>query len=99
MARCDCTRATRALAVPIFVRSRLEAVVLYGAHANGEEIDPDEKSSLEAIGVAAGIAYDHLETARVERDVSRWRKVAERQARELAALRERVVGSKSAKSP
>ncbi|HEX3671574.1 MAG TPA: hypothetical protein VHT92_07725 [Candidatus Cybelea sp.] len=80
-----------ALAVPIFVRARLEAVVLYGAHANGEDIDPDEKSSLEAMGVAAGIAYDHLETARVERDAGRWRKVAERQARELAALRERVA--------
>lgn len=87
-----------ALAVPIFVRSRLEAVVLYGAHANGEDIDPDEKSSLETMGVAAGIAYDHLETARVERDARRWHKVAERQARELAALRERVAGSESAKS-
>ncbi len=79
-----------ALALPIFARSHLEAVVLYGAHTNGEDIDPDEKASLEAMGVAAGIAYDHLETARVERDVSRWRKVAQRQARELAALRERV---------
>lgn len=78
------------LAVPVFVRSHLEAVALYGAHVNGEDIDPDEAASLEAMGVAAGIAYEHLETARVERDVTRWRKLAERQACELATLRERV---------
>ncbi|HYL28049.1 MAG TPA: hypothetical protein VEW74_09460 [Candidatus Nitrosotalea sp.] len=78
------------LAVPIFVRSHLCAVVVYGAHVNGEDIDPDEAASLEALGVAAGIAYDHLETARVERDAERWRRFSERQARELAALRERI---------
>jgi hypothetical protein len=77
------------LAVPVFVRLRLEAVAVYGAHVNGEDIDPDERASLEAIGVAAGIAYDHLEAARAERDASRWRKLAERQARELADLRAR----------
>ena len=78
------------LAVPVFVRSRLDAVAVYGAHVNGEDIDPDEVTSLEKMGVAAGIAYEHLETARVERDIARWRKLADRQARELASLRERV---------
>jgi hypothetical protein len=78
------------LAVPVFVRSRLEAVAVYGAHANGEDIDPDEAASLEAMGAAAGLAYDHLEMARIERDITRWRKLAERQARELAALRARM---------
>jgi hypothetical protein len=82
------------LAVPIFVRSRLTAIAVYGAHVNGEDIDPDEAQALDALGVAAGIAYDHLETARIERDAGRWRKFAERQARELAALRARdVLGS------
>ncbi len=82
-----------ALAVPIFVRARLDAIVVYGAHTNGEDIDPDEAASLEAMGVAAGVAFDHLETARVERDAGRWRKIAERQARELATLRERIAGA------
>ncbi|HET6274592.1 MAG TPA: hypothetical protein VFE16_01475 [Candidatus Cybelea sp.] len=79
-----------ALAIPIFMRAHLEAVALYSVHANGEDIDPDEAASLEAMGVAAGIAYDHLETARVEREGRRWRRIAERQARELAVLRERA---------
>jgi len=76
-----------ALAVPIFVRARLYGVVLYGAHPNGEDIDPDEASSLESVAAAAGIAYDHLQAAHSEREAARWRKLAERQARELAALR------------
>jgi len=76
-----------ALAVPVLVRARLYGVVLYGPHRTGEDIDPDEASSLEAIAVAAGVAYDHLEAARCERDAARWRKLAERQSHELAALR------------
>lgn len=78
------------IAIPIFVRSRLTAVAVYGAHVDGEDIDPDEAAALEALAVAAGIAYDHLETTRVERDLERWRRVSERQARELAALREQA---------
>ncbi len=78
-----------ALAVPVFLRSQLQAVAVYGAHVNGEDIDPDEAATLNALGVAAGIAYDHLETARVERDLVRWRRVAQRQSRELASLRAR----------
>jgi hypothetical protein len=77
------------LAVPVFMRSKLAAVAVYGAHANGEDIDPKEAASLEAIGAAAGIAYDHLETARLERDVTRWRRLAEHRARELSSLRVR----------
>ncbi|MBV8345562.1 MAG: hypothetical protein JO190_11335 [Candidatus Eremiobacteraeota bacterium] len=78
------------LAVPVFVRARLEAVALYGPHANGEDIDPDEVASLEAICAAAGTAYDHLDALRITREIARWRRLAERQARELAALRERA---------
>lgn len=77
------------LAVPVFARSKLEAVAVYGAHATGEDIDPDERQSLEAIGAAAGIAYDHLDSARVERELARWRRLAQRQAREISALRAR----------
>jgi hypothetical protein len=79
------------LAVPVFMRARLEAVACYGAHANGEDIDPDEAASLEAICTAAGLAYDQLDAARIYREIARWRRLAERQSRELAALRERTA--------
>lgn len=81
------SRDDAVLAVPVLVRARLYGVVLYGPHRNGEDIDPDEASSLESVAAAAGVAYDHLEAARCEREAARWRKLAERQARELAALR------------
>ncbi|MBV8282291.1 MAG: hypothetical protein JO347_09550, partial [Candidatus Eremiobacteraeota bacterium] len=81
------------LAVPIFVRSRLEAVAVYGPHANGEDIDPDEVASLEAMCAAAGVAYDHLDALRISRETAHWRRLAERQARELAMLRERTKAS------
>lgn len=84
----DVQQGDPVLAVGVFVRTRLEAVAVYGAHVNGEDVDPDEAASLEELARAAGVAYDHLETARLERDVERWRKLAEHQARELAALRQ-----------
>jgi hypothetical protein len=79
------------IAVPVFVQERLHAIALYGAHTNGEDIDPDEAESLEAVCNAAGIAYDHLDALRTSRELARWRKLAERQAVELAALRERAA--------
>lgn len=79
------------LAVPVFVQARLHAIALYGAHRNGEDIDPDEAASLEAVCNAAGTAYDRLDALRAHRELARWRKLAERQARELAALRERAT--------
>ena len=76
------------LAVPVFCRHGLETIVLYGPHVSGEDIDPDEVASLARIGAAAGSAYDNLDAARAARDIDRWRRIAQRQARELAALRE-----------
>ncbi|MBV8531993.1 MAG: hypothetical protein JO104_11815, partial [Candidatus Eremiobacteraeota bacterium] len=78
------------LAVPVFVQARLHAIAVYGGHVNGEDIDPDEVESLEAICTAAAMAYDHLDAVQVRREIARWRKLAERQTRELAAMRERV---------
>jgi hypothetical protein len=78
------------LAVGVFVQARLHAIAVYGAHANGEDIDPDEVASLEGICNAAGMAYDRLDAMRIHREIARWRRFAERQARELAALRART---------
>lgn len=50
-----------ALAVPVFVRSRLIAVALYGAHVNGEALDADEISSIDRLAAGAAAAYDHIE--------------------------------------
>jgi hypothetical protein len=47
--------------------------VLYGAHASGEDIDPDERRLLERLAHAAAATYDHIdsESARTKlREVS-----------------------------
>src|SRR5579883_119809 len=50
-----------ALAIPIFVRHELGAVLILGSHMTGEEFDADELQLLSACAIAAGAAYDHLE--------------------------------------
>lgn len=47
-------------AVPVAVGNQLEAIALYGAHASGEDLDPDERRSLRVLARNAALAYDHL---------------------------------------
>jgi hypothetical protein len=49
-------------AIPIVVGRRLQAIVLYGAHASGEDLDPDERARLRELAGGAALAYDHLTT-------------------------------------
>jgi hypothetical protein len=67
-------------AVPVAIGSRLEALVLYGAHSGGEDLDPNERRSLRALARGAALAYDHLRAQAL-------RKSLEEARRENAALR------------
>ena len=49
------------VAIPVVVRHSLEAVVFYGAHTSGEDIDPSELRILCALASSAGSAFDHIE--------------------------------------
>lgn len=49
------------LAIPIFVRHELDAILILGAHITGEDLDAGEIRLLEECAVAASAAYDHLE--------------------------------------
>ncbi len=53
-----------ALAVPVTVRHELVSFTLYGAHANGAQLDPDEVELLEELAREAARAYDHVEAVR-----------------------------------
>jgi hypothetical protein len=52
------------LAVPVTVRHELVSFTLYGAHANGAQLDPDEVELLEELAREAARAYDHVEAER-----------------------------------
>ena len=57
------------LAVPLSVRHELRAIALYGAHASGEDIDPDEVKAIEILATMASAAFDHLEALELRREV------------------------------
>ncbi len=52
------------LAVPVTVRHELVSFTLYGAHANGAQLDPDEVELLKELAREASRAYDHVEAER-----------------------------------
>ncbi len=52
------------LAIPVTVRHELVSFTLYGAHANGAQLDPDEVALLEELAREAARAYDHVEAVR-----------------------------------
>jgi hypothetical protein len=56
------------VALPIFVRQHLAAVVLFG-HRTGEAIDPDELGMLKSLCIGASAALDHLEAEARRREV------------------------------
>ena len=58
-------------AVPIVIGHRLEAIAIYGAHAGGEDLDPDERRILRSLAGGAALAYDHLAERQLRRDVER----------------------------
>jgi DNA-binding SARP family transcriptional activator len=49
-----------ALAIPLYVDGSLCSVVLYGAHANGSDLDPQEVSAIVALRRAAELAFRTL---------------------------------------
>lgn len=57
--------AIYALAVPVTVRHELVCFTLYGAHANGAQLDPEEAELLDELAREASRAYDHVEAVRV----------------------------------
>jgi hypothetical protein len=53
-----------AVAVPVTVRHEIVSFTLYGAHANGAQIDPEEVFLLEELAREAARAYDHVDAVR-----------------------------------
>jgi hypothetical protein len=60
------------LAVPVTVRHELVCFTLYGAHANGAQLDPDEVELLEELAREASRAYDHVEAVRARERYARF---------------------------
>jgi hypothetical protein len=75
------------VALPIFVRHELRAIVFYGAHETGEAIDPDEMHALELLCVGAGAALDHLDAADLRRRLDETQQALAVAMQDLQSLR------------
>jgi hypothetical protein len=58
-----------AAAVPILSHGRVDALVLYGLHMNGTDLDADEITLLERLCGAAGSALDRLEAESLRHEI------------------------------
>lgn len=75
-------------AIPIAVRNEIEAVAVYGGHAGGEALDPDETRILRDLCSAAAVAYEYVEMNRLRATVRELRAENEGLQRAQGALEE-----------
>ncbi|HZV77803.1 MAG TPA: hypothetical protein VFF63_08615 [Candidatus Babeliales bacterium] len=75
------------LAMPVLLRDQLAAIVLYGPHRNGTDIDPDEARAVSLLVERAGAAYDHIEARTLREKVDALMRERDAQRREIELLR------------
>lgn len=61
-------RAEPVIALPIIVRRSLAGILLYGAHVDATDVDPDEVKVLASLATSAAAAYDHIEAETLRRE-------------------------------
>jgi hypothetical protein len=79
--------ANSVLAMPILLRDQIAAVVLYGPHRTGADIDPDEERGLVPLVERAGTAYDHIDAEALRAKVELLTRDRESKEREIIRLR------------
>ena len=82
--------ANSVLAAPVLLREQLAAIVFYGPHRSGADIDPDEIRSLAPLTERAGAAYDHIEVQSLRAVVEALMEERETAGREMARLRDEL---------
>lgn len=73
--------------MPVMLREELAAVVLYGPHRNGADIDPDEIRGVVLLVERAGAAYDHIEARTLREQVASLIRERDAKQREIETLR------------
>ena len=82
-----------ALAIPVVNQQVLNAVALYGAHANSTLPDPDEVGLLQALAKAAAISHQHVRIATLARENEERRNRNDQLEASLTELRALLHGS------
>jgi hypothetical protein len=79
--------AKAVVATPVLLRDELVAVVLYGPHRSGADIDPDELRGVNLLVERAGAAYDHIEARTLRAQVQSLIRERDAKQREIELLR------------
>jgi hypothetical protein len=91
--------ANAVLAAPVLLRDQLVAIVLYGPHRTGADLDPDEVRSIVPLTERAGAAYDHIEARELRAQVASLTREREAKEREIGALRTEVDAARRRPAP
>jgi hypothetical protein len=73
--------------MPVLLRDQLVAIVLYGPHRSGADIDPDEVRGVLLLVERAGAAYDHIEARALREQVTSLIRERDAKQREIEMLR------------
>jgi len=70
-ARCgEAVKSVRpVVAIPVALRRELVAIVIFGAHSSGIDLDPDEVRALVSMAIPAASAFAHLETLELKKTI------------------------------
>lgn len=79
--------ADAVMAMPVLLRDQLVAIVLYGPHHSGADIDPDEVKSIALLVERAGAAYDHIEARTLRAQVESLMHERDAKQHEIEVLR------------
>jgi hypothetical protein len=79
--------ADAVLSLPVLLRDELVAIVLYGPHRNGADIDPDEIRGVTLLVERSGAAYDHIEARTLRAQVESLIRERDAKQREIETLR------------
>jgi uncharacterized membrane protein len=61
------TAWTPAVAIPVFRHNAVNAIAVYGVHGDGTDLDAEQIALLERLAIAAGTAFDRLESEQLRR--------------------------------
>ncbi len=75
------------IAMPVLLRDELVAIVLYGPHHSGADIDPDEVRGMAQLVERAGAAYDHIDARSLRDQVQSLIRERDAKQREIESLR------------
>jgi len=66
----DVASVRAVVAIPVALRRELVALMIFGVHSNGIDLDPDEVQALKSLMIPASSAFAHLEALELQKTLA-----------------------------